>query len=556
MEITFDIETTGLQYKSDKVTSLAYSMYQEGESAFFYYTSENYDLPSLFQQVIKDWPDAIYIGHNIKFDLRFLEIHPDIVDTLHIIDTTILYHFHFHRESKALGNIEKHIFDTNEKESYLLRNGKNFSNWPKDELREYNLSDVRLTKSVYKYLQSTTDKKFLDFQERYLKALYRMEYNGISFDSEKAEEMIADLSDRIILEDGEIRLMLWKCYGINANEINFNSSKQLSKLLYDDLGINRPERNDFPRGKAFDKLFTATLTNADLLERLDHPFISDFLKLKKLVSFAKSIQTYKDTCVDTCVDNRLYPSFNITGTVTGRLSCSNPNLQNIPKKKDGIANVRSLFKPNKGEKLFSIDYQQQEIRMLAVLSQDQNLLELCMQGTDMHTIVGKKMFKVDELSKEKRDIVKNIHFGMLYGLSSSAIAFNIGQDIEYTDQLIFDYYNTFPDVERWMAETRYEAKIMGKITLFTGRVWTTLENADYQAVNAMIQGSCAELTGMSVIRVNNYYKRTGYGSLISIIHDELLHSVNNVECLTEVKSIMEMEKLFGVPFTVDIEESY
>lgn len=408
MIITFDVETTGLHHKKDSLLSLSYLYGKcEGDATYpfeTYYTTT--DIYSTFDLMIDMFPNAVYIGHNIKFDLRFLDIHPDTVDKLNIIDTTILYHYLFPRNEKKLGSIEKHLFGTEQKNTYLEKFGKDFSLWPKEELERYNKLDVEITYRIYKKLINHVDQNFLEYQTNYLKALYRIEYYGIGFDQTMAT--VEETTTTVLAETKEKGLRTWITdnYGYDVSKLNFNSSKQLSNLLYVDLDIPRPDRNDYPSGKAFDKLFTSTLTNADLLETMKHPFVNLFLEWKKVIAVSKSIQTYAELAHD----NRIYPSFNITGTITGRLSCSQPNLQNIAKDKKGLPSVRTLFRPDKDQTLVSIDYQQQEIRMLAILSGDENLLSLVKQGVDMHTVVGKQMFRKEEISKSERDVIKNIHF--------------------------------------------------------------------------------------------------------------------------------------------------
>lgn len=836
MIITFDVETTGLHHKKDSLLSLSYLYGTDIKEVIYpyetYYATEN--IYSTFDQIIEMFPNATYVGHNIKFDLRFLDISPDVVDRLNIIDTTILYHYLFPREEKKLGSIEKHLYKTNVKEKYLETYGKKFDLWPKEELEKYNKLDVELTYKIYKKLIGHIDERFLNFQTEYLKALYRIEYFGIGFDQDKAKEeslLVRDLADS---KEIELRDWITSEFGYDVTKLNFNSSKQLSNLLYVDMDIPRPDRNDYPNGKAFDKLFTATLTNADLLETIKHPFITKFLEWKKVTAVQKSIDSYADLAHD----NRLYPSFNITGTRTGRLSClavgskvltkdgykniesivegdyvlshldrwqpvlhlidngiddtynitfcngyiltcnkshsiltdvgwvtidqfltgeinyeyikvlgkesreynkgirdvsvkgytyftdnsgsirynlsqhsfcsetesvcrretspkestlfqvkdggekpyggkvrrttpqlyrrmrrwlrvsnmcsqwetsictqgsngrcfgsrgsarnifsssyrskpqkqftrkfsslyslwpqadtlhvserytfytiekvefagsarvfdltvandhsylsgfifshncSQPNLQNIAKDKKGLPSVRTLFRPNSNETLVSIDYQQQEIRMLAILSQDEDLLSLVKQGVDMHTVVGKQMFRKDEITKEERDIIKNIHFAMLYGLSMSAIAFKIGSDIQYASHLVETYYDSFPKVYDFMEKIKTEAKNTSEISLFTGRIWHCLPGMEYQAINAVIQGSCAELTALSVIKNSKYLRKTGFGSILSIIHDETLYSLNNLECIPEIVERMQMNNLFGIPFLVDVDYNY
>jgi len=551
MKITFDVETTGLHHKKDSLLSL---------SCLF--DNPNYGLiPTNYTDLIKEnlsalielFPDATFIGHNIKFDLRFLDVNPDVVDEMNLIDTTILYHYLFPREEKKLGSIEKHLFKTQRKNEYLEKYGKKFDLWPEEELEIYNRLDVELTYAVYKKLINHVDTEFLTYQNKFLKELYRIEYFGIGFDESQAKEETVLIEELSTTKEEELRDYIWTNYGYSkAHTINFNSSKQLSELLYIDLDIPKPNRNNYPNGVAFDKLFTSTLTNADLLETIKNPFVEMFLDWKKVIAVQKSIQSYADLSFN----DRLYPSFNITGTRTGRISCSSPNLQNISKDRKGLPSVRTLFRPNSGESLVSIDYQQQEIRMLAILSQDENLLNLVKQGVDMHTVMGKQMFRKDEITKEERDQTKAINFGIIYGLSISAVAFKIGSDVEYADNLVNTFYENFPDVKVFMDNIRDEADQMGGITLFTGRKWECLPGAAYQAVNAVIQGSCAELTGLAVIRVSNYLKNTGKGSILSIIHDEILYSLNDDSCIPEIVSRMQMPELFGIPFLVDIDISY
>ena len=196
--------------------------------------------------------------------------------------------------------------------------------WPKEELERYNKLDVEITYRIYKKLIDHVDQNFLEFQTNYLKALYRIEYYGIGFDQTMAT--VEETTTTVLADTKEKELRTWinDNYGYDVSKLNFNSSKQLSNLLYVDLDIPRPDRNDYPTGKAFDKLFTSTLTNADLLETMKHPFVNLFLEWKKVIAVSKSIQTYAELAHE----NRIFPSFNITGTITGRISCSQPNLQN------------------------------------------------------------------------------------------------------------------------------------------------------------------------------------------------------------------------------------
>jgi DNA polymerase-1 len=411
----FDVETTGLQFGVDKIISVSIA---ENGNVYFLHPLGNETLESFHVRaktqlsiLLENYvdTDTVIFNHNIKFDLRMAEIPPNLVDRLNVEDTTYLYHYLEPRKEKALSEIETDLFGTDVKKQFVDRYGKKFDLWPKDELEQYNKHDVELTVKLYHMLWGRVPTNFNSYMRRLLKAIYRIEYYGFPFDSEKASEVNRDFTNLKYEKLKEIYRCL-KGYQVPSDiidSINFNSSKQLSNLIYNILKCKKPERNEFPRGKAFDKLFTATMTNAKLLERINHSFVTLYLELASIQSTLTFIKTYTELAVN----NRLYPSFNITGTITGRLSCSKPNLQNIKKKSVDKFTPRSLFVPERGETLVSIDYQQQEIRMLAVLSGDKHLLSLVNQGIDMHTAVGTKMLGKSELTKEERGIFKNLHFG-------------------------------------------------------------------------------------------------------------------------------------------------
>ena len=144
---------------------------------------------------------------------------------------------------------------------------------------------------------------------------------------------------------------------------------------------------------------------------------------------------------------------------------------------------------------------------------------------------------------------------MLYGLSPSALAFKMGRDEGEVIALIDEYYNEFPLVYEWMERAKFEAKYDGKITLWTGREWQALPYAEYQAINAYVQGSSAEFTNMASIRLNKYLKKSGCGRILSIIHDEFLFSLGDLDCIPKLVEIMEFKELFGVKFLTDTEIS-
>lgn len=145
---------------------------------------------------------------------------------------------------------------------------------------------------------------------------------------------------------------------------------------------------------------------------------------------------------------------------------------------------------------------------------------------------------------------------MLYGLSLEALAWQMGKTPDETAFFLAEHEERFPQVHQWMRDVIAEASVQGYITLWSGRRWESLPGLEYQAINAYIQGSSADLTNLALIRVSNYLKKTGYGRVLSQIHDEILFSINNMECVPTLKSLMELESLFNIAFTTDVEIGY
>lgn len=408
MKITFDVETTGLDYAKDSLLSLVMLFENEdGVLSHHIWHVENHsdaEIKGVFSRFVRKYPDATWVAHNIKFDLHMLNVHPIIVDEMSLVDTTILYHYHYPRNQKKLGSIENHLFGSDLKSSYVEKYGKDYSKWPKSKLLAYQLWDVKLTHKLL-YLQEDIDERFLRFQERLIKTLYRMEYIGFPYNEGKADEVEKQLTTDLTLKMNDIITEAIN-HDIDITSVNLNSSKQVSKLFYGTLGIPKPERDKYPFGKTYDGWFTTTLTNKNLLQDISHPIVQKYLDVKATESDRRFLKTYKKHVVQ----GRIHPNFNATGAITGRLSCSAPNLMNIKKKGSGDTSLRSLFVANEGEQLVSIDYKQQEIRMLAWLSEDEELLRLCESGHDMHSEMGRVVFG-DSYNDEKRTVIKNLNFG-------------------------------------------------------------------------------------------------------------------------------------------------
>ena len=430
-EVVLDVETSGLDYKVNELIGVG--IYCPSKDIDVYvpavqYTGDDvYERDELRKEKLINYihktffadPYAVVIFHNAKFDLKFLKVSSFSQLLCRVIDTAILYHIIYPNQEKNLDSVAKHLLNITSKEQYnnsvpaRIKNKKWL--WPVATLSDYCKNDCRLTYNIYqKLLDEIINNKLLTFakeQHRYLAALYEIEIAGIRIDQDKLAEEIKSITFLLSLKERELQSLI-RSYCPELLDLNYKSSKQLSSLLYEKLGLEKADRDIYPSGKVFDKLFTSTMTNKNLLKKLNHEIPLFVTEVKKLETVLKYYKNY----ISLSHDGVIHPQFNLTGTVTGRLSCSKPNLQNVGKTINVFGHEykpRSVFVASPEYNLVSMDYKQQEIRMLAVLSQDEAYLDAMSKGVDMHEAISYAMFPslTPELRKQKRTLIKNLHFG-------------------------------------------------------------------------------------------------------------------------------------------------
>lgn len=377
--------------------------------------------------------------------------------------------------------------------------------------------------------------------------LYDMEKQGILTDGDELARYSKELGARI----DEIEQ---KIYDQVGETFNINSPKQLGEILFDKMGI-----------KGGKKTKTGYSTAADVLEKLavDHPVVADILEYRALT---KLKSTYADGLV-TYIDknSRIHTSFNQMITATGRLSSTEPNLQNIPMRTEMGRMIRKVFKAKEGCVLVDADYSQIELRILAHCSGDQGLIEAYKSGTDIHRSTASKVFHVplDEVTPLQRRNAKAVNFGIVYGIS----AFGLSQDIHTSQKeaarYMEQYFETYPDVKKYLEQTVADAKEKGyTTTLFDRRrPMPELANSNYMirqfgeraAMNAPIQGTAADIIKIAMIEVYHGLKDAGLKSrLILQIHDELLIETYEDE-LDRVKEILSDKMQHAVSLKVPME---
>ncbi len=346
--------------------------------------------------------------------------------------------------------------------------------------------------------------------------LYRMENEGIHVDINVLNEIAEDTYSRIQVETKEI-------FSIANKEFNINSPKQLSEVLYDDLGL--------PSGKK-------RTTSADKLESLAgiHSIIDHILtyrKLSKIYStYAEGLKKYIQK------DGKIHTIYNQCATQTGRLSSSEPNLQNISVRDEEGKKIRRAFKPEKDCLLMSCDYHQIELRMLADMADEKGLIEAFQQGVDAHTKTAMDIFGVsqEEVTSDMRRKAKTVNFGVVYGISEFGLAKQLDVSRFEAKDFIDKYYEKFPGIKTYMESIVKECEKNGYVTTLSGRRREIPEIHSSQhmirefgkraAMNAPIQGSAADLIKIAMIRIDKMMKEKNVQSkMILQVHDELIFNV-------------------------------
>ena len=394
------------------------------------------------------------------------------------------------------------------------------------------------------------DRLFTEIEMPLVFTLYDMEQNGVRIEAEALKYYGDQLGGKIVELEKEI-------YADAGETFNINSPKQLGVVLFENMKL--------PGGK---KTKTGYSTAADVLEKLapDHPVVSKILEYRQ---YSKLKSTYADGLANyICGDGRIRSKFNQTITATGRLSSTEPNLQNIPIRMELGRLIRKVVVPEEGYVFVDADYSQIELRVLAHCSGDSHLIEAYREAEDIHRITASQVFHVpfEEVTEQQRRNAKAVNFGIVYGISS----FGLSQDLSITKkeaaQYIEDYFHTYPGIKSFLDDTVKHAKEMGYVvTLFNRRrPVPELSSGNFMqrsfgervAMNAPIQGTAADIIKIAMTGVNRRLKEKQMKSrLVLQVHDELLIEAHRSE-LDEVKTILkeEMENAasLDVPLEVDM----
>ncbi|OCC16074.1 DNA polymerase I [Dissulfuribacter thermophilus] len=501
------------------------------------------------------------IGQNIKFDIIVLrssgfQVHGVYGDTMvasYLLDPSRRQH---NLETLAKEYLGHQMISF--KELMRGRKFKDFSEVSIEEAMRYSCEDVHVTfllkDILFKRLQDAgLMELFHKVEIPLINVLAHMEQVGILIDQKGAKELSKEF-------DSKISELEKKIHDLAGIKFNINSHQQLQKVLFERLGLTSKKKT---------KKKTGYSTDTEVLQELreEHPICDLLLEYRNL---SKLKSTYLDGLLKMINPrtNRIHTSYNQTVTATGRLSSSNPNLQNIPIRTEDGLRIRSLFIADEGKLFLSSDYSQIDLRVLAHYSKDKALIEAFLKGEDIHTKTASEIFDVHPafVTPEMRRMAKTVNFGIIYGMSPYGLSKELGIDRSKAKTFIQKYFEKYPGVKQYMDKAIETARKQGFVTTILDRrrfipeinspLKHVREFAERTAINTPIQGSAADIIKLAMIRAHEFIeKRQLRARLILQVHDELVFEVpeDEIEILKEeVKKIMEGAVKLDVPLIANI----
>ena len=437
--------------------------------------------------------------------------------------------------------------------------GSLFDDIPSDEVQTDRSREAAILVLLRNKLKEDLEEKgaaklYLEMEEPLLKVLSRMERNGVKVDLASLKDYTAKLREEMVVRESEVRRLA------DEPSLNVSSPKQIGEILFEKLDLSsKPKKN---ANGTYSTDETTLLDIADRHQIVDE--ILEFRAVKKLLStYIEPFPGYIDPA-----DGKVHTTFNQALTATGRLSSSNPNLQNIPIRTDRGREIRKAFVPGNPDGLIlSADYSQIELRIMAHLSCDQHLIGAFKEGIDIHAATAAKIFGIphEEVTADQRRIAKTANFGIMYGISAFGLAQRLRIGRKEAQKIIDDYFAGFPSILSFIEDTKEAARETGYVeTLFGRRRYIPEINtkngtiralAERNAVNAPIQGTSADIIKLAMIAVDKELGEQGFKSrMVLQIHDELVFDAvpEEIEAL-KAMVVDKMENIvkLSVPLTVE-----
>lgn len=531
--VSIDTETTSTDAISAELVGLSFSV--EEKKAFYVAVPANYEEALKIVQIFKPLYESdkiMKIGQNIKYDYEVLTkygvtLQGKMFDTMiaHYLIQPELHHNMDYMAETLLGYQTIHIEELLGPKGKKQKNMRDLS--PAD-IYEYAAEDADITLQLKNVLEPRlkelgVEELFWNIEMPLVRVLADMELNGVCLDTEALQDTSKIFTERMKQYEQEI-------YKEAGEEFNISSPKQVGDILFGKLQImDKPKKTKTGQ----------YVTSEEVLQSLESksPIVRNILNYRGM---KKLLSTYIDA-LPKLINPRtghIHTSFNQALTATGRLSSSDPNLQNIPVRTDDGKEIRKCFIPEEGCLFFSADYSQIELRIMAHLSEDENMMEAFREGHDIHRATAAKIWHVDidKVTDAQRKKAKQANFGIIYGITTYGLAQRMDIPNGEAKELIEGYFRTFPKVQAYMEHAKEEARAKGYAeTLFHRRRYLADINsrnatvrgfAERNAINAPIQGTEADIIKVAMVRIWERFKKEGIRSkMILQVHDELNFSV-------------------------------
>ena len=557
--VSIDTETTSTDAISAELVGLSFSA--EESKAFYVPVPANYEEALKVVQIFKPLYESdkiMKIGQNIKYDYEVLTrygvtIQGKMFDTMiaHYLIQPELHHNMDYLAETLLGYQTIHI------EELLGPKGKkqkNMRDLSPTDIYEYAAEDADITLRLRNVLEPRlkelgVEELFWNIEMPLVRVLADMELNGVCLDTEALQDTSKIFNERMREYEQEI-------YKEAGEEFNISSPKQVGDILFGKLQImDKPKKTKTGQ----------YVTSEEVLQSLENksPIVRNILNYRGM---KKLLSTYIDA-LPKLINPRtghIHTSFNQALTATGRLSSSDPNLQNIPVRTDDGKEIRKCFIPEEGCLFFSADYSQIELRIMAHLSEDENMMEAFREGYDIHRATAAKIWHedIDKVTDAQRKKAKQANFGIIYGITTYGLAQRMDISNAEAKDLIQDYFRTFPKVQAYMEHAKEVARAKGYAeTLFHRRRYLADINsrnatvrgfAERNAINAPIQGTEADIIKVAMVRIWERFKKEGIRSkMILQVHDELNFSIYPEE-REQVERIVIEEMQNAYPLNVPL----
>ena len=560
--LSLDTETTSTSAIDAELVGLSFSV-KEFE-AFYVPIPENREealqIVHLFKEVYED-ENILKVGQNLKYDLEVLrnygiELKGKMWDTM-IAHYLIQPELHHNMDYMAEIYLNYQTIHIDELIGPKGKNQKSMRTLLPSQVYEYAAEDADITLRLKNKLEPELKKfecedLFYNIEMPLMPVLAEMEMNGVCLDTDSLQETSKTFTDR--MNEIEARI-----YELAGEHFNIASPKQVGEILFDKLKIVE---------KAKKTKTGQYVTSEEVLQQLrnKHEIVADILEHRGL---KKLIGTYIDA-LPKLINPRtghIHTSFNQTITATGRLSSSDPNLQNIPIRGEDGKEIRKAFIPEPGCLFFSADYSQIELRVMAHLSKDENMIKVFSDGKDLHAATAANIYKkpIEEVTRDERTKSKRANFGIIYGITVFGLAERLDIPRDEAKMLIDGYFATFPQVHDYMEKSKEVARQKGYVTTLFGRRRylpdinshnaTVRGFAERNAINAPIQGTAADIIKVAMIHIHQRFKAEGIRSkMILQVHDELNFSVFPEEKEKVERIVLEeMQAAFplNVPLVAD-----